>query len=198
MLLFIDNYDSFSYNIVQYIEELNIRYHYGFNIKVIKNDELTLKDINKLNISKIVLSPGPGRPKDSGVSMEVINYYHRKLPILGICLGHQCLAEYFGINIINSEQVLHGEVVEVYHNKDKIFDNLKSPILQTRYNSLTVDIKELEKSEYLQLTAYTKKENKIFEVMGLSHKELPLYGVQFHPESVLSEHGHELLNNFLK
>ena len=198
MLLFIDNYDSFSFNIVQYLEELNIKYNYKYQIKIIKNDELDLERIKQLEPKKIILSPGPGRPNDSGVSMDVIDYYYNKLPILGICLGHQCIAEYFGLKINNSEEVVHGETVKVYHDNKDLFKNIQNPVQQTRYNSLTVDINDLNNSNILDLTAYTKKNNKIFEVMGLRHKNLDIYGVQFHPESVLSEQGHEILDNFLK
>jgi len=198
MLLFIDNYDSFSYNIVQYLYELNIKYNYQYNIKVIKNDELNLNEIKKYNIKRIVLSPGPGRPKDSGVTMDVLDYYYNKLPILGVCLGHQCIAEYFGVKIINSQDVIHGEVNEVYHNEKYLFKSLKSPIKQARYNSLTVNLDLLNKSKKLLLCAYTKKNDQIFEVMGLRHNEYHLYGIQFHPESVLSEYGHKILNNFYK
>jgi len=198
MLLFIDNYDSFSYNIVQYLHELNIKYNYKYDIKVIKNDELSLTEIKNYNIKRIVLSPGPGRPKDSGVTMEVLDYYYNKLPILGICLGHQCIAEYFGVKIINSEDVIHGEANDVYHDQKFLFKDLKNSIKQARYNSLTVDLDLLNKSHELSLSAYTKKNNEIFEVMGLRHNKYHLYGVQFHPESVLSENGHEILNNFYK
>jgi len=186
MILMIDNYDSFTYNLVQYLGVL------GANIKVFRNDKITIKGIKKLKPEKIVISPGPGRPEDAGISCKVIREFAGKIPILGVCLGHQCLGYVYGGRIIGAKRLMHGKTSLIYHNRREIFKGIPNPFEATRYHSLLVDRKSLPKC--LEITAWTKEQ----EIMGLKHKEYPLWGVQFHPESILTKAGKDILNNFLK
>jgi len=191
MLIMIDNYDSFTYNIVQYLSEL------GEEVTVYRNDEIAISELKQLNPSKIVLSPGPCTPNEAGISMEVIQTFGEKVPLLGVCLGHQCLGQVFGGKVVRARKVMHGKVSPVYHHNRGLFAGLKNPLKVTRYHSLIVDWKTLP--ECLEVTAWTQKEDGTpDEIMGLKHKTLNIAGVQFHPESVLTEQGHDLLANFLK
>lgn len=191
MLLMIDNYDSFTYNVVQYFGEL------GADVKVVRNDELTIADIEKLNLEHLVISPGPCTPNEAGISVAAIKHFAGKLPILGICLGHQSIGQAFGGNIIRAKQVMHGKVSKIYHNNVGVFAGLNNPFNATRYHSLVIEQKSIP--DCLEITAWTENENgDIDEIMGVRHKTLPIEGVQFHPESILTEQGHDLLNNFLK
>ena len=184
MLIVIDNYDSFTYNLVQYFGEL------GADIKVFRNDQVTLDEIRALNPSRICVSPGPGTPSDGCISNDVIRELGPNTPILGVCLGHQCMGEVFGGQVIRAPRLMHGKTSPVYHNGEGLFTGLPTPFQATRYHSLIV---EAPLPESLEVTAYTEEE----EVMGLRHKEYPVVGLQFHPESILTEHGKELLGNFL-
>ncbi|MCX5697690.1 MAG: aminodeoxychorismate/anthranilate synthase component II [Candidatus Omnitrophica bacterium] len=186
MILMIDNYDSFTYNLVQYLGEL------GANTKVFRNDKITLSGIKKLRPAKIVISPGPGRPEDAGISCGVIREFAGKIPILGVCLGHQAIGYSYGAKIVGSKYLMHGKTSLIYHNRSDIFKGLPNPFEATRYHSLVVERKSLP--ECLQITAWTKDK----EIMGLRHKKFPLWGVQFHPESILTRVGKDLLTNFLK
>lgn len=191
MLLMIDNYDSFTYNVVQYFGEL------GADVKVVRNDELSIADIEKLNPEHLVISPGPCTPNEAGISVAAIKHFAGKLPILGICLGHQSIGQAFGGNIIRAKQVMHGKVSKIYHNNQGVFAGLNNPFNATRYHSLVIEQKTIP--DCLEITAWTENENgEIDEIMGVRHKTLAIEGVQFHPESILTEHGHDLLNNFLK
>ena len=188
MILMIDNYDSFTYNIVQYCLEL------GANLKVIRNDELSIKEIENLNPEKIIISPGPATPNEAGVSLEVIEKFKDKLPIFGICLGHQSIAQSFGGEIIRAKNMMHGKTSQmniVKHNE--IFKNLPNNFRATRYHSLTVKKENIP--ENIEILAYSDDDN---EIMALKIKNLPIYGVQFHPESIMSEYGYEIIDNFLK
>lgn len=185
MILIIDNYDSFTYNLVQYLGEL------GAKMQILRNDKISLAQIKKMKPEKIVISPGPGRPKDAGISMQVIKELGARVPILGVCLGHQCIGEVFGGEIIRATRLMHGKTSLVYHNNCKIFKGIGNPFEATRYHSLIVEKKSLPK--ILEITAWTKQQ----EIMGLRHKHLPIYGVQFHPESILTGEGKKILNNFL-
>lgn len=185
MLLIIDNYDSFTYNLVSYCQEL------GADTNVVYNDQLTLNDIKQLNPTHILLSPGPGNTQDSGITMDVIDYFHNKLPILGVCLGHQCIAQYFGGRVVLANSPMHGKTSKINHNQSRIFNNIDNNFSATRYHSLIVDNNFLP--DCLNITAYSDDN----EIMALEHKEYAIYGVQFHPESVLSDNGHKLLSNFL-
>lgn len=185
MILIIDNYDSFTYNLVQYIGELN-----GDPV-VFKNDKITCGKINKLNPDKIIISPGPGRPENAGVSNDVIKTFAGSIPILGVCLGHQCIGQVFGGEIIRSEHIMHGKTSQIFHNKKTIFENVPNPFEATRYHSLLVKRETLPSS--LEIIAQTK----IGEIMGLKHKKMPVFGVQFHPESILTKEGKLILSNFL-
>ena len=186
MILMIDNYDSFTYNLVQYLGEL------GKEIKVFRNDKISIEKIKKLKPEKIVISPGPGRPEDAGVSCEVIKAFAGKIPILGVCLGHQAIGFVYGGRIINAKNLMHGKTSLVYHNRKTIFKSIPNPFEATRYHSLIVEKKSLPNT--LEITAWTKKN----EIMGLKHKDFPLWGVQFHPESILTRCGKDILANFLK
>ena len=186
MILMIDNYDSFTYNLVQYLGEL------GQKVLVYRNDALTVKDIKKLNPAKIVISPGPGRPEDAGISCEIIREFCGKIPILGVCLGHQAIGYVFGGKIVRAKRLMHGKTSKIYHNKKDIFKNIPVPFLATRYHSLLVD--KLSLPACLEITASTKEN----EIMGLKHKDYPLWGVQFHPESILTKCGKQILDNFIK
>jgi len=191
MILMIDNYDSFTYNIVQYLGELKA------DVKVLRNDEVDIAGIEALNLEKIVISPGPCTPNEAGVSMPVIEHFQGKLPILGICLGHQSIGQVFGGDVVRAAQVMHGKTSPIYHNDSGVFKGLANPFEATRYHSLVVDKNTLP--DCLEITAWTQNEDgSVDEIMGLRHKTLDIEGVQFHPESILSDHGHDLLNNFLQ
>lgn len=191
MILMIDNYDSFTYNIVQYLGEL------GADVQVYRNDALTLADIEALAPAKIVISPGPCSPSEAGISVEVIKHFAGSVPILGVCLGHQSIGQAFGGDVIRARQVMHGKLSPIYHNNSGVFSSLPSPFTATRYHSLVVNSKALP--DCLEVTAWTQlADGSVDEIMGLRHKTLDLEGVQFHPESILSEHGHQLLKNFLQ
>lgn len=191
MLLMIDNFDSFTYNVVQYLAEL------GASVKVIRNNELTLQQIVDLKPERIVISPGPCTPNEAGVSIEVVEKLAGKLPLLGICLGHQSIGQAFGGKIVRAGQVMHGKTSLVYHRSQGVFSDLPSPYTATRYHSLVIEKESLP--DCLEVTAWTETETgEIEEIMGIKHKTLDVQGVQFHPESILTEHGHALLDNFLK
>ena len=191
MLLMIDNYDSFTYNVVQYFGEL------GADVKVYRNDEISIAEIERLNPDHIVISPGPCTPNEAGVSMETIRTFAGKKPIMGICLGHQSIGQVFGGKVVRADQVMHGKTSPVYHTDKGVFCGLGNPFEATRYHSLVVDKDSLP--ECLEITAWTQTESgDVDKIMGLRHKELPIEGVQFHPESILTEFGHEMLKNFLQ
>ncbi len=190
MILMIDNYDSFTYNIVQYLGELKA------DVKVIRNDELSVEEIEALAPEKIVVSPGPCTPNEAGVSMAIIEHFKGKLPILGICLGHQSIGQVFGGDIVRARAVMHGKTSPMYHANKGVFKGLSNPFEATRYHSLVVDKNSLP--DCLEVTAWTQTDDgEVDEIMGLRHKTLDVEGVQFHPESILSDHGHDLLRNFL-
>lgn len=186
MILLIDNYDSFTYNLVQYFGEL------GEKIRVFRNDEISLKAIAKIKPEKIVISPGPGRPKDAGISCALIRRFAGEIPILGICLGHQCIGQVFGGKIVRAKRLMHGKTSLIYHHKKDIFKGVNSPFAATRYHSLIVQRKGLPRC--LEIIAQTKEK----EIMGLKHRNLSVWGLQFHPESILTKDGKKILNNFLK
>ncbi len=190
MLLLIDNYDSFTYNLYQYFSELSVE------VLVKRNDEITLSDIEQLAPSYIVISPGPCTPNESGISLDVIKHFAGKCPILGVCLGHQAIAQLFGAEVVRAKQVMHGKVTPIQHTQQGLFKGLNNPLNVTRYHSLIVN-KETLSDEFI-ITAWScDKQGEFEEIMGIEHKILPIYGVQFHPESILSEQGHQLLANFL-
>ena len=186
MLLMIDNYDSFTYNLVQYFGEL------GEDVRTYRNDEITIGAIEKLNPSRICISPGPCTPHEAGVSVPVLQHFAGKLPILGVCLGHQSIGAAFGGKIIRAQQVMHGKTSPIEHTGIGVFKNLPSPYTVIRYHSLAIARDSLP--DCLEVTAWTADG----EIMGVRHKTYPIEGVQFHPESILSDHGHALLQNFLK
>ena len=185
MLLMIDNYDSFTYNLVQYFGEL------GEDVRVYRNDQITLGEIDALGPDLICISPGPRSPAEAGISVDVIKSYGGKIPILGVCLGHQAIGAAFGGDIVRAREIMHGKTSEISHTGSDVFTRLPSPFTVIRYHSLAIDRKTIP--DCLQITAETADG----EIMGVRHKTLPIYGVQFHPESILSEHGHALLKNFL-
>ena len=186
MLLMIDNYDSFTYNLVQYLGEL------GQDVKVVRNDEMDVGAIEDLRPERIVVSPGPCTPNEAGVSLEVIRRFAGKLPVLGVCLGHQAIGQAFGGRIVHAKTLMHGKVSQIHHRGQGVFAGLPSPFQATRYHSLAIE-RESCPAE-LEVTAWTDDG----EIMGIRHRTLPVEGVQFHPESILTEHGHDLLRNFLK
>ena len=187
-VLVIDNYDSFTYNLVQYLGELKQ------DVLVYRNDEITLEKIKDIKPTHIVISPGPGRPDDSGISKSLIKEFAGKIPILGVCLGHQCIGEVFGGKVTNAPVLMHGKTSEIFHEGNSIFSNIPNPFTATRYHSLIVNLESI-KDKPLKVTAHTKDNL----VMALQHKDFQnLIGVQFHPESILTEHGHKLLTNFLE
>jgi anthranilate synthase component 2 len=191
MILMIDNYDSFTYNVVQYLGELQA------DVKVVRNDEITLAEIAALAPDKIVISPGPCTPNEAGVSLEVISVFAGTIPLLGICLGHQAIGQAFGGKVIRAPQVMHGKTSPVFHGNKGVFTGLKNPLQATRYHSLVIEKESLP--ECLEITAWTQHpDGSMAEIMGVRHRTLAVEGVQFHPESILTEQGHELLNNFLK
>ena len=191
MLVMIDNYDSFTYNVVQYFAEL------GADVRVFRNDEITLEQIEALNPDHLVISPGPCTPNEAGVSMDAIRHFAGKLPILGICLGHQSIGQVFGGDIIRAGQVMHGKLSAIHHSDKGVFAGLTNPYQATRYHSLVIDKNTLP--DCLEITAGTENEDgSMEEIMGVRHKELVIEGVQFHPESILTEHGHDLFRNFLQ
>ena len=191
MILMLDNYDSFTYNVVQYLSEL------GAAVEVYRNDEITINDIKNLNPEKIVISPGPCTPDEAGISMEVVRELAGVFPILGICLGHQSIAQAMGGTVIRARQVMHGKTSLVYHNGKGVFNGIDTPILATRYHSLVVDRRTLPGC--FEITAWSRlSTGENDEIMAFRHRDFPLQGVQFHPESILTEHGHALLKNFLE
>ena len=185
MLLMIDNYDSFTYNLVQYFGEL------GEDVRVYRNDAITLSEIAKLDPARIVISPGPGTPVQAGISLSVIREFAGKIPLLGVCLGHQSIGEAFGGKVVHARKLMHGKVSPVHHHNVGVFRGLPNPVTCTRYHSLAVERETLP--DCLEVTAWTDDG----EIMGLRHKTLDVEGVQFHPESILTEHGHDMLKNFL-
>ena len=191
MILMIDNYDSFTYNIVQYLAELKA------DVKVCRNDEITIADIEKMVPEKIVISPGPCTPNEAGVSVDVIKTFKGRIPILGICLGHQSIGQAFGGKIVRAKQVMHGKTSMMHHTNTGVFKDLSNPFEATRYHSLVIEQATLP--DCLEITAWTENEDgSLDEIMGIRHKELAIEGVQFHPESILTQHGHDLLDNFLQ
>jgi anthranilate synthase component 2 len=191
MILMIDNYDSFTYNVVQYLAELKA------DVQVYRNDEITIAEIEQLAPEKIVISPGPCTPNEAGISVEVIQHFAGKIPILGICLGHQSIGQAFGADIVRAKQVMHGKTSLIYHNNTGVFKGLSNPFEATRYHSLVIDQNSLP--ECLELVAWTEdSQGAVDEIMGVRHTELQLQGVQFHPESILTQQGHDLLENFLR
>ncbi len=190
MLLMIDNYDSFTYNVVQYLAEL------GADVQVFRNDKITTDEISQLAPERIVISPGPCTPNEAGVSIETILKFAGTIPILGICLGHQSIGQAFGGRIVHAKQIMHGKTSLIYHSDSGVFNGLASPYEATRYHSLVIHKDSLP--DCLEVTAWTETESgEIDEIMGIRHKEFQIEGVQFHPESILTEHGHALLKRFL-
>ena len=191
MLLMIDNYDSFTYNVVQYLAEL------GADVQVYRNDEITIEKIEELNPERLVISPGPCTPNEAGISMAAIEHFAGKLPILGVCLGHQAIGQVFGGNVIRAGRVMHGKVSPVFHHDEGVFRGLNNPLQATRYHSLVIEQDSLP--DCLEVTAWTRNDDgSMEEIMGVRHKTLAIEGVQFHPESIMTEQGHELLRNFLR
>jgi len=191
MLLMIDNYDSFTYNVVQYLGEL------GANVKVVRNDQINCAEIAALKPERIVISPGPCTPNEAGVSLDVIKNFSGKVPILGICLGHQSIGQAFGGKVVRAKNVMHGKTSMITHNGKGVFKGIESPYQATRYHSLVVEKSSLP--DCFEITAWTQTQaGDIEEIMGLRHKELAVEGVQFHPESILTLYGHQLLKNFLQ
>ena len=190
-VVMVDNYDSFTYNLVQYFGEL------GADVTVVRNDEVSIADITALSPDKIVISPGPCTPKQAGISVETILHFAGKLPVLGVCLGHQSIGYAFGGNIVHAKSIMHGKTSPVYHHDSGVFKNLNNPFIATRYHSLVIDQSTLP--DCLEITAWTQDEQgNIDEIMGVRHTSLDIEGVQFHPESILTEHGHDMLRNFLE
>ncbi len=190
MLLMIDNYDSFTYNLVQYLGEL------GEDVRVQRNDKINIEEIRQLNPERIVLSPGPCTPNEAGISLQIIEEFKETTPILGVCLGHQCIGQAFGGQVVHARDVMHGKTSPIHHANTDVFKDLDEPFTATRYHSLIVEYATLPES--LEITAWTVRDDgEKDEIMGMRHKELPIYGVQFHPESILTESGHQLLQNFI-
>lgn len=191
MLLMIDNYDSFTYNLVQYLGEL------GADVRVFRNDQITVAEIAKLKPAHIVISPGPCTPNEAGISLAAINTFAGKIPLLGVCLGHQGIGQAFGGRVVRAREVMHGKTSPIYHNGTSVFRRLPSPFDATRYHSLVIEKESLPSS--LEITAWTQTEaGGVDEIMGVRHKQFKVEGVQFHPESILTHHGHDILRNFLQ
>lgn len=191
MILMLDNYDSFTFNLVQYLMEL------GVEVKVARNDEISVDEIAALAPSHIVVSPGPCTPNQAGISLDVVGRFAGKIPLFGVCLGHQAIGQFFGGQVVRAKQVMHGKTSLIHHTGQGVFADLPSPYTATRYHSLVVDAASLP--DCLEVTAWTLTEDgQRDEIMGLRHRELDVQGVQFHPESILSEHGHHMLKNFLE
>ena len=190
MLLMIDNYDSFTFNLVQYFAEL------GAEVKVVRNDELDIAGIAALKPDHLVISPGPCTPNEAGISVQAIQHFAGKLPILGVCLGHQSIGQAFGGRIVHAREIMHGKTSPVYHADSGVFSGLDNPFRATRYHSLVIEKQSLP--DCLEITAWTGHQGRMDEIMGIRHKQLNIQGVQFHPESILTEHGHDMLKNFLE
>ncbi len=186
MLVMIDNYDSFTYNLVQYLGEL------GEDVRTFRNDEIELQDIEAMRPDRIMLSPGPCTPNQAGISLSVIDHFKGQVPIMGVCLGHQCIGQAFGGNIVHAKSIMHGKISIIRHVKKGVFQDIPNPFTVTRYHSLVIEKSSLPAS--LEVTSWTDDG----EIMGVKHRELAIEGVQFHPESILTEHGHALLKNFLE
>ncbi len=186
MMLIIDNYDSFTFNLVQIVGKLGERF------RVFRNDKITLKEIERLKPKRILISPGPGRPEKAGITCEVIKEFYKKLPILGVCLGHQAIGYSFGAKIIKAKRIMHGKVSEIFHDKKFIFRRVENPFIATRYHSLVIDRNTL----FEDFIICAESEDK--EIMGIRHKKYPLFGVQFHPESILTKEGEKIIKNFLE
>jgi len=190
MLLMIDNYDSFTYNLVQYFGEL------GEDVRVFRNDRITVEEIAEMKPDQLVISPGPCTPNEAGVSVAAIRAFAGKIPILGVCLGHQCIGQAFGGRIVHAGAIMHGKTSRIYHKDVGVFRGLPNPLEATRYHSLVIERETLP--ECLEITAWTEQDGAMDEIMGVRHRELAVEGVQFHPESILTEHGHDMLRNFLR
>jgi anthranilate synthase component 2 len=186
----IDNYDSFTYNLVQYLGEL------GVEVRVVRNDEISVGDIDAIAPDQIVISPGPCTPNEAGISVETIRTYGGRIPILGVCLGHQSIGQAFGGRIVHAREVMHGKTSPIFHADSGVFSGLENPFEATRYHSLVIEKESLP--DCLEITAWTEVDGGIDEIMGVRHKELAIQGVQFHPESILTRHGHDLLRNFIQ
>ncbi len=190
MLLMIDNYDSFTYNLVQYFGEL------GADVQVHRNDQITLDEVVALSPERIVISPGPCTPNEAGISLEMIKHFAGKVPLLGVCLGHQSIGQAFGGKVVHAGEIMHGKTSMMYHENKGVFAGLDNPFEATRYHSLVIEKDSLP--DCLEVTAWTETENgELDEIMGVRHKALDVEGVQFHPESILTQYGHDLLKNFL-
>ncbi len=190
-VVMVDNYDSFTYNLVQYFGEL------GADVTVVRNDQVTVEDIEELTPDKLVISPGPCTPKEAGISVDTILKFAGKTPILGVCLGHQSIGYAFGGNIIHAKSIMHGKTSLIFHHNQGVFKGLNNPFTATRYHSLVIEQETLP--DCLEITAWTQDEaGNLDEIMGVRHKQLDIEGVQFHPESILTEHGHDMLRNFLE
>jgi len=190
MLLLIDNYDSFTWNLYQYFCEL------GAQVRVVRNDAITMDELATLPLSHLVISPGPCTPDESGISMAAIRYFAERIPVLGVCLGHQAIAQAYGAKVVRARQAMHGKTSAIAHNNHGVFRGLNNPLTVTRYHSLIVARDSLP--DEFEITAWSLKEGEPDEIMGFRHRTLALEGVQFHPESILSEQGHQLLRNFLE
>ncbi|MDH5764951.1 MAG: aminodeoxychorismate/anthranilate synthase component II [Gammaproteobacteria bacterium] len=190
MMVMIDNYDSFTYNLVQYLGEL------GAEVVVHRNDKVSIEEIEQLKPDHLMISPGPCTPNEAGISMEAIKYFAGKIPVLGVCLGHQSIGQVYGGKIIHAREIMHGKTSMIHHKNTGVFAGLTNPYEATRYHSLVIEKETLP--ECLEITAWTENDDgSMDEIMGVKHKELAVEGVQFHPESILTEHGHDLLKNFL-
>lgn len=190
MILMVDNYDSFTFNLVQYLGEL------GGDVLVKRNDEISVDEIRTLAPSHIVISPGPCTPNEAGISLELIRQLGGEIPLLGVCLGHQAIGQVFGGKVVHAGRVMHGKTSMVHHTGEGVFRDLPSPYEVTRYHSLVIEKSSLP--DCLEVTAWTETDGAVEEIMGVRHRELPIEGVQFHPESILTQHGHQLLKNFLE